>query len=65
MKEKVEKLAAEAPESQERLRIYVGPQPAPSISNLPCGCTLPADQLNRSQQDYVLATVPEAVTWFA
>lgn len=45
-------------------RKYVGPIPAPHISNLPCGCTLPADQLSRAQQDYVIETVPEAATWY-
>lgn len=45
-------------------RNYIGPQPAPTVSNLPCKCTLPADQLTRAQQDYVLATVPQAAAWY-
>lgn len=62
---KVEKTAWAAPPDTSVPRAYIGPMPAPTISNLPCKCSKPADQLDREQQDYVIATVPEAATWFA
>jgi hypothetical protein len=44
---------------------YTGPSPAPLISNLPCGCTIPANELSRDQQEYLISTYPEAVGWFS
>lgn len=46
-------------------RTYVGPTPPPSIGNLPCNCTKPANTLTRDEQDFVIATVPEAAAWYS
>ena len=45
-------------------RKYIGPKPVSLISNLSCGCKIPADQLSRAEQDFVIETIPEASTWF-
>lgn len=45
-------------------RKYIGPTPPQTISNLPCGCQLPADQLDRAQQDFLIDTVPAAAAWY-
>lgn len=45
-------------------RKYIGPTPPATISNLTCGCQLPADQLDRAQQDFLIETVPHAAEWY-
>lgn len=45
---------------------YVGPKPAPLMGNFPGDGynTYHADELNEEQRAFVLATVPDAATWW-
>ncbi len=45
---------------------YIGPQPAPLISNLPGDVQrYRADQLPERYREFVIATIPEAKYWWA
>ena len=62
---KKERNSAPPPESAVRPpRRYIGPMPPPLISNLPCGCSHRADELQRGEQDFLIETVPDSEAWF-
>jgi hypothetical protein len=64
MKQEQEKKAIPAATATNTPYEYVGPTPPPLVSNLPCKCTLPANQLTRPQQDYLIQTNPQTAAWF-